>query len=337
MAQQRRETLEHFTTEAKLKDLYSCLDDIQWGLRSVHLPQNANKRAKNLHSYKIRLESFKLRLNKIKTVWTKIMFATEEEGSLFHLLSNRSTYDEIAQNLIDTLHLSRNRYNCEEENLRLVLETLLIPIIGSIMDETEISESSQQRQKCRQDFILNLMNFRPSPDQAMGMSRRSSGEDEVLDVCSLETPQRRRNRENQERSASQPELSVQYEGQQYQVLDWFSSMALALLINAVSKHSQVVSKKDVDLFAEIYHVVNIVYIVEIIEKKFRKIKFDLISDRQMFECQDMTFFQEIWDKYDEIIAKCYDMFDAETTQVIFKNDLRNLLIQIRTFNPVMNK
>jgi len=114
---------------------------------------------------------------------------------------------------------------------------------------------------------------------------------------------------------------------------WQVIQILDLLVDALSRHSHAVAGKDADLFLQVYHMTNISHITHLLNNFFTQLKVSAIklfeSSSQSIEPTAVSALSEALRAFTESISDNLELFDPDTPLVIFRNELRDLLIQVK--------
>lgn len=309
-----------FEVETDLEELDKCIDAIQKALKFVGV---TNKRSRNSdYNREARTAQFNRKILEIRRRLTKLI------DHLTSLLTTDKLYDDIAKDILLNFHTTREKFNIDDDNYQLAIACIVKPTIEAIMNETEFSKSSRERQDRRKYFLRQLIDFRYEQQQSRAetgneQQRRASSDSIEVDVCSI-SPRQDSDTTN---SATSNE---------YPVLDYCTAegiMVLNSLFDALTRHSTVVSKNDLDVEEQIYHIINITHIVDILRQYFKDVKMDKQSELE--SSVSMSILLEPIGKFEESISKNLELFDLETPMTLFRMDLRKLLIQLRVLGPIL--
>lgn len=251
---------------------------------------------------------FKRNLKPIKIKW----FSTLE--SVFYMLKDMTLNNRIASDFMRELGAANRQYKTDENVYRLILECATIPIIALIMDEQELTKESSERQERRKRFIEHLVDFRLPQEKTIEVINIDDSGDSV-DIL--------------------PAMVVD----DYR---FESAFVLGFLIEALNRHSKMIAPLDADFFAQIYHIINVTHIVDIINKY-------LVDLRECAAKQCKNSVQNAWDfetkprlmkeleKFEITIGDNKQLFEFDHPQAIFRHDLVTIEIEIRLLQSVLSR
>lgn len=224
---------------------------------------------------------------------------------IFHLLGAQTFYDKIAGDLVKGLNTAKIQYKPDENTYKAMIECVTIPIIATIMDEQELSKESLERQERRKCFINHLIDFKLSEEETS----------EVINIL-----------DDSDDASPTTRVEDSYRAE--------SIIVVGLLIDALNRHSRVVTSRKSDFATEIYHIINVTYIVDVICKYLED-----LNRHALMRCAESS--QHAWcfeakpklieelERFEAIIVANYDSFDVEHPHIIFRHDLSIIKNKIR--------
>lgn len=288
--------------------LQECIQSAINQLKSIYVRKRKRPR--------MDVEEFKDKIKQLKAKWrstTGRVFQLMSESSVLGLGSEPKILQKITEEIMKALHAARLRYEVDDEYYRMIYWLMLTPIIASIMDEREFSKAAKDQQKMRKFFITQLLRAVqfidiPSSEPALAASSNENGDEDIEvdvendDVCS----------------------SPQFQ----ECISWEEVTVLEFLIDALSRHSERVTGKDIEFSAYIYHITNICHVIDILREYF--------DDNKMRFAQGMSRSNDVknlnrtrFEKLEESMCRNLEKFDIDTPMGVYRQDLRKLLIQIR--------
>lgn len=319
--------------ENKIEEVYMCLDMMQSAMRLIGHKKNQSKKFKTSQYDHSKAEKFTRDLKSIKI---KLSSAIRD---LFDFLTDLGTYNKIASDFISNLQSTRELYHISDQSFKSVLKALLHPIILHLMDEEMISKQSKQRQDRRKHIITQLVNctFKrvPSPND----EKPHEDSIEVIDIC--DTPPHTATTNNDHHI----ELNIpdnQMETISRMSVDTSTTIfIMEILFDALRKHTNTISRKDVDFFIEIYHIINVCYMVDLMGQLFDELRSRLRVDEsqedsaiEIISSDDLI---KAMDHFESDLEGFLRKIDIESKFVIFRLDLRNLLLKIRSLKTKVNR
>lgn len=322
MASSSRETSEdYFALEAKLTDLYGLLD------KTKKLLHKYGRKKKNKKKPRLEFgmeDELKRELKPIKARWFNLF------NSIFYLLSDRRTYSKTANDLIKGLYAAKLKSGVDDEVYREVFRCVVIPIISIIMDERELSENSLKRQEKRQLFIKNLIDVQLPDEQRKRSGERenpSIGDDgiELIEILDSSNDTTQLNEVNGFLHCSRESILV-----------------LTFLVEALNIHSDKTGKKESDFFAQVYHISNVAYIVEIVKQHLEHIHRQVLrhcneSEHNLCYYENKSVLTSALERFEVDLVKNYELYDELNSQGIFRYDLASLFNQIRITLPHLDR
>lgn len=223
-------------------------------------------------------------------------------GSLFHSLNSQTLYDKIAGDLVRGLSTAKIQYKTDDNIYRAMIECVTIPIIALIMDEQELSKESSKRQERRKGFLHHLIDFKPPKEDTT---------EDINVVDDLD---------------DHPPTNNSYKVE--------STLVLGFFIDALDRHSKVVTSRDPDLFAEIYHIINITHIVNVVTKHLENMNCYALqrcaeSSQHVWDFETKPKLIEELEKFETTIVSNLESFDVDHPLVIFRHDLSTIKNKLR--------
>lgn len=247
-------------------------------------------------------------LKPIKIKW----FSTLE--SVFYMLKDMTLNNRIASDLVRELSEANRQYKTNENVYRLILECATIPIIALIMDEQELSKESSERQERRKRFIEHMIEFRALRENTIEIINIDDSDDsiEILPAVAV--------------------IDYRFE----------STFVLGFLIEALNRHSKMIAPQNADFFAQIYHIINVTHIVDIIDKylvDFREyaVKQCKNSGQNAWDFETKPRLIEELEKFEITIGDNKQLFEFDHPQAIFRHDLVTIEIEIRLLQSVLSR
>lgn len=278
------------------------------------------KRIKLNCSDQIKVEKFENTMRQLKFQWKSLL------ENMFQNLHDISVYDKFAYDLIRIFVSICNTYEIDADNLSYAIRCLLIPVIGYIMDECEISKRSYERQKIRKYFLIQLLTVK-LPEMDSSNDEPDNDSDESIDVCSPDLGSPCRRRPGEERKSRLRVTTV-------------TIHMLDALFDALTKHTQLVTRDDFNtehFKQHVYHIINITHIVIILANFFDSVR-DHLDDDVLYgplPNSNMELLGASIEKFERKLVKDLACFDKIDRWTIFWSQLNSLSNKVSTIKMLL--
>lgn len=293
--------------ENKIQGLYVCLDQMQKALRKLYAKRNKKQRSEITHETKV--EQFKDTMRLLRLKLLKLL------NGIFTELSYLSVYDQIAKDMMETLSKLHNEEEVDYSHYHLVIKSVMTSIIATIMDEWELSKASSERQQRRIYFAHRLINTKST--NIRFDTPTTSSYDEEGDIC--------------------VDISGPPSQTNHAICTREKIIFLEILNEALTRHSIIITESKPDMSSHVYHVMNITHIVDILKKNLSNIKFDLLDNPEWKKSANISMLMKMANDFHDSLSNNLKLFDCEHPFLIYRNDLRCLLLQVKTIKRILNK
>lgn len=300
---------------ALLTKLYEYINDIE---KNMSLVGKSAKRARIEPESQIK---FRNNITTIKKNWHKVL------NKIFIDLSDPKEYEIVAIDLVTRLNKARDNFGLRDDNYRLIWDSIVSPVISMIMEEEEVTRASKARQERRKDFIRNLIDFRLDT-VAGNRSRESSAESAsqaTIDVCAASQTANRMD------SGANRCLF-------HKLCTLESIQILEILVDNIRQHCKVLSNPNVDMTEQIYHIINIAHLIDLLRLKFKEIRMGIDKDIELglqgFIDPNLC---SLLERIEGNVRENLNSFDSCHPLSLLKSDLTSLSIQLRLMKPIMKK
>lgn len=309
-----------FDTDTALDEFCKCVFKLHKSLCTIGSRSKSNKRIR-FEQDRLVKEKFKdtVRASREKFInVTKVLFSRPPDDLIL---------ETIARDTMQSLSKVKAKFKIEEEHYRLVIDSTIIPIIKTLMEEEELNKLSSARQESRKQFIKQLLlaSFEPKSleheqnhhrsHNSSGILRESSSENLPDNRVALVTPD--------------GDLGAQ---------DAF--MICDVLFDALVKHTEAITSDDSDYTPRIFHIINITHVVDIIQWYFRRIKESYDKDIQTGYAVQRPFTDLLSEnllKYRTSVDQNLAKFEPDNPLTIFQMELKSILVQLLTLQCLIKK
>lgn len=334
-------------TEDVVVDTLQGIYDLRLGIQKAFLivgsRHKAHKRIRTEANQQQLAKRYRRAVSELQNKWTQLT------NVFFRRVDDLGTYEKIAYDFISTINKRRKELNIVDDHVRLLVRAIVRPIIAAIMDEEELNKSSRNRQERRKQFMLKLLLVQLEPTNTWETPRLepegTDNSDDSIDVCSMNVnighnrpAQSSRSRANRSRGYCSMPANIPFRSTSLEC-NFERIITLDLLFEALTRHSNNISKEGTDFSIHIYHIMNITYIVEILVSFLGDLRKELEEARDrrvdLNNRKSVKLISEALLRYEESVRKDIDSFDVENPLVIFMKDLNRVLSFLVLTKPLL--
>lgn len=306
-----------------LEEAYRCLDDLEKNLVNFSKKNRTKRPRIDLDPSQIETR-FRNNVKAIRIEWRSIL------GRIFKKLKDPKEYNSLAIDIITKFSKARQRHSIKAEHYKLSVEALITPIISIIMDDQDINSYARSKQERCKDFILRLIDVRSPSNQRSTQEIRDESPESLesqrtIDVCSVSQTGSRAAMD-----VSRLHFHASCSNESIYILDALNS--------AITLHCKVISEPTVDFTEQIYHIINITHIIDVLKKKFSEIRIEIDRDVDLGLARTArTKLCDLVERIDNELTSNLELIDVDHPLNIMRLDLRNLHVQIKLLKPVIMK
>lgn len=297
------------SAEKAFNEFSKCVFRLQRSLCTFGKKSQSGKRIRLDQGQSVR-EKFE---DALKALEQRFIEATK---ALFSHYPDNPVLESIAKDTIQSLTRVKSKLKIDEECYKLAVESVITPIIKTLLEEEELNRAARTRQESRKQFIKQILlaNYDPRTVQSDRAQDQSSSSN-----CALST-------------SSSENLAANYSLETSNSDNAESSDAFIIcdtLFDALGKHTETIVSDVTDYSPRIFHIINISHVIEVIRWYLRRIKLSYEKDSQArLTAQNTDFTLEALVKYRSRIENDLAKFEPDNPLVIFQMELKSVLVQI---------
>lgn len=310
------EDLQYFVLEEKLSGLYECLDAVQKEFANLKKRVRPTKRSRPWSDHN---DIFKRNISNLRPKWSSNF------DVIFKQLVDTSTYDKIVYDILKAFQIAKIRYKIKDEHYGMVIKSICTCIVALIMDSQELSKKSAEIQARRLYFLNQILTM----DLNVENSIDDSSDDSNIDIISVPTSSGTQN-PTSTTCDENPTSTSAYETQKPDKLCQLESIyVLDVLFDALSRHTSATSCEDADLQAHIYHIVNITYVADILQKYLNALRTRIQVAQSLSGSPLTSQLRSAMRRYEGSLVQNLDKLGLDHPLVVFKKDVRKILFIVR--------
>lgn len=310
------EDSQYFVLEEKLSGLYECLDAVQKEFANLKKRVRPTKRSRPWSDHN---DIFKRNISNLRPKWSSNF------DVIFKQLVDTSTYDKIVYDILKAFQIAKIRYKIKDEHYGMVIKSICTCIVALIMDSQELSKKSAEIQARRLYFLNQILTM----DLNVENSIDDSSDDSNIDIISVPTSSGTQN-PTSTTCDENPTSTSAYETQKPDKLCQLESIyVLDVLFDALSRHTSATSCEDADLQAHIYHIVNITYVADILQKYLNALRTRIQVAQSLSGSPLTSQLRSAMRRYEGSLVQNLDKLGLDHPLVVFKKDVRKILFIVR--------
>lgn len=305
--------------ETTLIKINEWLKDMERLMVKVAEKRKTSKRPRIDPSQEISLVRFNDGLAALKREWLNLL------KDLFHLPVDTDTYEFLAKDILSRFHKTKIKYNLNDEHYNKVWGAVIRPLLLLIMDELNISREVEQVQDRRKLLLQLLMAHELTKDLIIKSTDEpcieSTPSDEEINPCDDSPPNCR-----------------------HEPIDTFhnscsheSIIVLQHIVSTFETFTSLINDQDSDWSYQIYHIVNITHIMDVVRGKLAEIKTDLETENEK-NCRTPVkpILIDTMKEVENDLRRIMDSYESTHPLTIFTDDLNGLLIRVRVIVHIMS-
>lgn len=313
----------------KLAAVYTCIEQINHALIKTT----------EEHSWRLSISikaEFSIEMRSLRDRWQQVVDLFLEG------LPDPGLVAEVASYLIKSVIKTKSQYNVSSELIEHAMRDITKAIIQSIMDENDLDNPTHtdMKQKSRKLLLQSMVTSRPerldnenecqtaseigtnSLSQNFTTNQIEDNQSQLPQPSGIPATQSQSDTQEMELDANN--LVVYVDGSPFISI-------LNTLFDAMERHALVVS--DVGergvvetFFSQLWHIVNIQYIVQIVSSCFDKITTKSNESGLYLKPEIMEGYQQRMKSILDLVRNCHHMAD-------YRDDLRDLLCKLMVMQP----